>query len=108
MSAIALQLDSQAAKQDPHTKLRQACSEFVSMATFGQMLREARKSCLNSGLWNSSAEKIFDQQLDDVLLQRASDRLGKTIGEGLYRQLSPSLSGGRQNSGSTQMGQVRT
>ena len=99
MSAIALQLDGQPGKQDPQTKLRKACSEFVSMATFGQMLREARKSSLNSGLWNSSAEKIFNQQLDDVLLQRASDKLGKSVGEGLYRQLSRSLPSQRGGAG---------
>ncbi len=91
MAAIALQLDSAPTAGTPHARLRQACDEFAGMALFGQLLKNSRQSCLNSGLMESPAQRIFQSQLDDVLMQRASGRSVGGVGEALYRHLAPAL-----------------
>lgn len=73
-------------------KLRTACKDFVGMVVFAPMLRQARRSSLNCKFLDSSAQRIFQSQLDDVLLQQSStgDQTGSfaQLGEALYRSLS--------------------
>ncbi len=96
MAAVALQLAA-AAKPNvsARQKLRAVCEEFIGMTMFGQMLREARDSSLNNDLFHSSGERIFQSQLDDVLLRGAASgdrpsRFGR-LGEALYNSLARRL-----------------
>ena len=105
MAAVALQADVAAApppaQQDG--RLRRACNEFIGMVMFGQIMRQVRDSSLNSELMHSSGERIFQRQLDDVLLQRAcaADSAGGMfgqLGEAMYRSLSASRAAGGHQS----------
>lgn len=91
MSAAAMNIQAARTVADPHRQLRQACDEFAGMAFFGQLLKQARDSSLNTGLLDSPGQRIFRQQLDDALIQRSSDKLGFSLGEALYQRLAPSL-----------------
>ena len=92
MSAVALELTNASRPATPrHQQLRQACEELVGMALFGQILREARQSCLRSELLQSHAGDVFGQQLDDVLVQRMSGRSDNGLGEAMYRRLAAVL-----------------
>ena len=91
MSAVAMQLDKPPAASAAHQALRKACDEFAGMAFFGQLLREARDSYMKSELMDSSAQRLWTSQLDDVLIQRGGGRLAGSLGDVLYRQLSKAL-----------------
>jgi Rod binding domain-containing protein len=91
MSAVSLQLDANmTGPKGP--MLRRSCNELVGMM-FGQLLREARQSKLARGLTDSSAQRMFQGQLDDVLIQSAARGDGgqgvfSALSDGLYRQLA--------------------
>lgn len=73
-------------------QLRRACDEFVGMIMFGQLLRQARDSSLNSDLFANNGAKLFQSQMDDLVLQRASRGEGRAsmfggLGDALYRGL---------------------
>jgi len=77
----------------PPQSLRRACNELIGMVMFGQMLRQARESSLNSELFHSSGERMFAGQLDDMLIKKAtSGGDGQSpfgsLAEGLWRQLN--------------------
>ena len=94
MGAISVQLDSPAfAALSRERQLRVACNEFIGTVMFGEMLREARESTLNGDLLSSSAQKVFQSQLDDVLIQQAMSGSHEqstfgALGEALYRSVS--------------------
>ena len=94
MSAISVQLDSPAfSAMSQARQLRAACNEFIGSVMFGEMLREARESTLNSNLLSSNAQKVFQSQLDDVLIQQAMGGSHEqstfgALGEALYRSMS--------------------
>ncbi|MFW6145967.1 MAG: hypothetical protein ACOC7R_01380 [Planctomycetota bacterium] len=98
MSAISVQLDHPSfAAMGRERQLRTACNEFIGTVMFGQMLAEARRSVLTDDLFNSPARRMFQAQLDDVLLQQASGGAGGMFGdlsEALVRSLSPDGDGG--------------
>ena len=91
MAAVSLQLDQVAAgPKDP--ALRRACNELVGVM-FGQLLREARQGKLARGLTDSPAYRMFQGQLDDVLIQSAArgDRgqgVFSALSDGVYRQMA--------------------
>lgn len=70
-----------------HRQLRSGCEELAAMATFGEMLRQARDSSLRDDLFHSSGERIFSSMLEDTLVRP----MGTGVGETLYRQLSATL-----------------
>lgn len=89
MSAIAMiTADAAGAAAGYDQRLRSACDELAGMAFFGEMLRQAREGGFENELTDSGAEGIFASQLDDVLVQRGSGGLGRSIGEMLYQRLS--------------------
>lgn len=96
MSTVAMQtMSALDAGADRQAKLQSAAYEFVGLAMFGQMLRQARESCLNGELFHSSAEKTWQSQLDDVMVQQAAasadgmDPFGG-LGKAVVRQLDKS------------------
>jgi len=98
MAAVASQLDAAAPPDlSARRKLRVACEEFIGMTMFGPMLREARGSSLNGDLFHSSGERVFQAQLDDVLLRGAASGEGPSrfgrLGDALYESLARSLRG---------------
>jgi len=94
MGAVSVQLDHPGFEALPREQqMRIACNEFIGAVMFGEMLREARNSSLNSGLFSSPAQRAFQTQLDDVLLQQATggpDSRGVfgELGDAMYRSLS--------------------
>ena len=77
----------------PPQPLRRACNELIGMVMFGQMLRQARDSALNSELFHSPGERMFAGQLDELLIAKAtSGGDGRSpfgrLAEGLWRQLN--------------------
>ncbi len=96
MSAVAMQLNDAVQAKTPQQKLRTGVNEFIGIVMFDKIMSQARESCLNSDLLHSSAEGVFRNQLDDVLLRRAtanssgSGMFGK-LGEAIYQKLSKSL-----------------
>ncbi len=72
MSAISVHLDDPGfAAMGRARQLRAACNEFIGGVMFGQLLAEARRSPLADDLLDSPAGRMFQAQLDDVLLQQA-------------------------------------
>jgi Rod binding domain-containing protein len=95
MGAVSLQLDQRVSGAKPQT-LRRACNELVGLM-FGQLLKDARQSKLARGLTDSSAGRMFQGQLDEVLIQSAArgDRgtgVFSAISDGIYRQLGGAAS----------------
>ena len=89
MSAVTLELNrASAASEAARGRLNAACNEFLGMVTFGTMLRQARESTLNSELLHSRAERVFQSQLDDVLLRKATRG---EAGEGMFGRLGQAL-----------------
>jgi hypothetical protein len=91
MAAVSLQLDQNLTGAKSQV-LRRSCNELVGLM-FGQMLREARQGKLARGLTDSPASRMFQGQLDDVLIQSASrgdsgSGVFSAISNGLYRQLA--------------------
>lgn len=73
-------------------QLRMACNDFIGSVMFGQMLKQARNSSLNSGLFSGKGEKVWQAQLDDALLQQAAASpngagMFGDLGDALYRSL---------------------
>ena len=105
MGAVAVQMDDPAfAALSQERQLRRACNEFIGMAMFSRMLKQARSSTLNSDLFSSPGERVFQSRLDDVMLQQAaSDPRGGgmfgSLGDALYRSLSASLTAKRADAG---------
>ncbi|NLF29985.1 MAG: hypothetical protein GX591_03755 [Planctomycetes bacterium] len=88
MSAISIQLDNPSfAAMRQERQLRSACNEFIGTVMFGQMLSEARQSVLNDDLFSSPGARVFQSQLDDVLLQQAAG----TADGGMFGDLSEAL-----------------
>jgi len=100
MSAISVQLDHPGfAAMQRERQLRTACNEFIGTVMFGQMLDEARESALADDLFNSPGQRVFQAQLDDVLLQRASGGADGGMFGDLSEALVRSLSRPRPESG---------
>ena len=88
MSAISIQLDNPSfAAMRQERQLRSARNEFIGTVMFGQMLSEARQSVLNDDLFSSPGARVFQSQLDDVLLQQAAG----TADGGMFGDLSEAL-----------------
>ena len=111
MAAVALQLNELSSQvSQPRAQLRTACNEFIGMVMFSQVLRQARDSALNADLLGSSAQRVFQSQLDDVLIQNisAADGAFGSLSEAMFERLSQSLPDERQSqSASTTTGGVQ-
>ncbi len=99
MAAVAMTMsptDAVAKAKSETQQLRQACDEFIGMVMFGEMLKEARGSSLNSDLFSNSGTKLFQSQLDDVMLKDAAAGNGtQSMFGGLGDSLFDTLGGRR-------------
>lgn len=66
--------------------LRKAFDQFVGQTFYGQMLQEMRKSQGKVAYMNGGqAEKIFTQQLDQMLTKKMSDVSASTLSGPMYK-----------------------
>jgi peptidoglycan hydrolase FlgJ len=65
---------------------RQAFDQFVGESLFGQMLKAMRKTQHKAAYFNGGrAEEIFQQQLDQVLVEKLSRTSGDKLSKGMYQ-----------------------
>jgi hypothetical protein len=66
-------------------ELREAFQDFVGQSLFGQMLSEMRKSVDKPAYFHGGmGEEMFQQQLDQVLVERISEASSETISQPMY------------------------
>jgi tRNA A37 threonylcarbamoyltransferase TsaD len=66
-------------------KTRRAFQDFVGQTFYGQMLKAMRKTVGKAAYFNGGqAEKIFQQQLDQVLAEKLSDATAERFSGPMY------------------------
>jgi hypothetical protein len=66
-------------------ELREAFHDFVGQSFFGQVLSEMRKSVDKPAYFHGGmGEEMFQQQLDQVLVEKLSDASSKSFSEPMY------------------------
>ncbi len=74
---------------DPKT--REAFEDFVGQTFYGEMLKAMRKTVGNAAYFNGGqAEKIFQQQLDQVLAEKLSGASAEQFSGPMYDLFSAS------------------
>ena len=72
-------------------ELRKAFDSFVGQTLFGEMLRSMRKSLGEPAYFHGGqAEKIFTQQLDQVLAERITEASAEKITGPMFELFMPS------------------
>jgi hypothetical protein len=66
-------------------ELREAFQDFVGQSLFGQLLSEMRNSVGKPAYFHGGmGEEMFQQQLDQVLVERISEASAKTLSQPMY------------------------
>lgn len=82
-TAIGNEASVESAKGSP--ELREAFNDFVGQTLFGSMLAEMRKGLEGPAYFGGGrAEKVFQGQLDQHLVERISDASAATIADPMY------------------------
>jgi Rod binding domain-containing protein len=90
-STIASKPAAPSAKGGDNPALRKAFDQFVGQTFYGQMLQEMRKSQGEVAYMNGGqAEKIFTQQLDQMLTKKMSDSSANTLSGPMYKLFTQS------------------
>lgn len=89
-------------QDEAQTKLRDTFDEAVASTFYRQMFKALRASTGKAGLIaNSQAEKMFQQQLDEVLIERMSKASNGAFSEELFEQQFRNLKGPRPSGTNT-------
>jgi len=79
------------AKGGDNPALRKAFDQFVGQTFYGEMIKEMRKSQGKVAYMNGGqAEKIFTQQLDQMLTKKMSDSSANTLSGPMYKLFTQS------------------
>lgn len=77
----------QALRSKDHGQLRDTFNEAVAATFYRQMFKALRASTGKAGLLaNSQSEKMFQQQLDEVLIEKMSKATGGDFSSDLFEQ----------------------
>jgi|GEM_PF-5984107 len=77
----------QALRSKDQSKLRDTFNEAVAATFYRQMFKALRASTGQAGLLaNSQSEKMFQQQLDEILIEKMSQATGGDFSSDLFEQ----------------------
>ncbi len=72
-------------ESDDQSELKEYFQKFVGQTLFGQMLQSMRRTQEDIPYFGGSrAEKIFQQQLDQVLVEKLSDSSAEKLSEPMF------------------------
>jgi Rod binding domain-containing protein len=95
MEAISIQPNFGAAKaaNQPNDELRQAFTQFVGEAFYGQMIKAMRSTCGKPAYFHGGrGEEVFRAQLDQTMAEHMTEATADRFADPLFQRQFPNLS----------------
>lgn len=80
-------LNGKLPEQEPETA-QEALTQFVGETFYGMMIKQMRSSVIKSDLMgNSNAEKMFESQFDQMMVERLAENSSDSLAKPMYQQM---------------------